>query len=240
VADPDLTPPPAFPPELDCLWVVHRWRHLEDWLAVWVARSGDSAWRCISSQTHGEGGSRLPSLIQECSIFASSCRIAFDRLGRAGRRTAARSHEPIAPLSSIAPRSPKKLGGLDGGVVRVMQVDVPGGRDRRLPEFTADDVKPSPGSKRRLGVGVPRSVDQDRRNSGRLCASPPPTKRRTDERAGASRSDPAAGVRAGDDRAGTTGLRVLTAAEERRRARRRTRSRFAISSDLDRRLAALG
>lgn len=45
LADPELTPPPAFPPELDCLWVVHRWRHLQDWLAVWVARPGDSAWR---------------------------------------------------------------------------------------------------------------------------------------------------------------------------------------------------
>jgi hypothetical protein len=38
----------------------------------------------------------------------------------------------------------------------------------------------------------------------------------------------------------TTGLRVLTPAEDRRRVRRRSRSRLAIASDLDRRLHALG
>ena len=38
----------------------------------------------------------------------------------------------------------------------------------------------------------------------------------------------------------TTGLRVLSADEERRRARPRYRSRIAIAFDLDRRLRALG
>jgi hypothetical protein len=38
----------------------------------------------------------------------------------------------------------------------------------------------------------------------------------------------------------TTGLRVLSAAEERRRAQPRYRSRVAIALDLDRRLRALG
>ena len=38
----------------------------------------------------------------------------------------------------------------------------------------------------------------------------------------------------------TTGLRVLSAAEERRRARPKVRSRLAVAFDLDRRLAALG
>lgn len=42
---PEQTPIPKFPPTLDVLWVVHRWRHGEDWLAVWVARSQDSEWR---------------------------------------------------------------------------------------------------------------------------------------------------------------------------------------------------
>ena len=42
-----------------------------------------------------------------------------------------------------------------------MQVDDRGGRDRRVPELTADEVKPSPGSKRRPGVGVPRCVEPD-------------------------------------------------------------------------------
>ena len=44
VPDSEATPPPAFPPELDCLWVVHRWHHLQDWLAVWVARPGERSW----------------------------------------------------------------------------------------------------------------------------------------------------------------------------------------------------
>jgi len=40
-----LTDVPALPPEIDGLWVVHRWRHGEDWRAVWVARRGDTSWR---------------------------------------------------------------------------------------------------------------------------------------------------------------------------------------------------
>jgi hypothetical protein len=43
--DPVATPPPALPPAIDCLWIVHRWRGPDDMLAVWLARAGDSAWR---------------------------------------------------------------------------------------------------------------------------------------------------------------------------------------------------
>lgn len=42
---PALTAVPAFPTEVDMLWVVHRYRHGGDWLAVWAARRGDSVWR---------------------------------------------------------------------------------------------------------------------------------------------------------------------------------------------------
>ncbi len=53
VPDPDLTPPPKFPRGLDCLWVVHRWRRLQDWLAVWVARRGDALWRVYGDDAEG-------------------------------------------------------------------------------------------------------------------------------------------------------------------------------------------
>jgi hypothetical protein len=43
--EPALTGVPPLPRELDMLWVVHRYRHGGDWLAVWAARRGDSVWR---------------------------------------------------------------------------------------------------------------------------------------------------------------------------------------------------
>lgn len=42
--DPTVTPVPSFPPELDFLWVVHRYRHQAPWLTTWVARSGAPRW----------------------------------------------------------------------------------------------------------------------------------------------------------------------------------------------------
>jgi hypothetical protein len=41
----ELTDVPTFPPEIDVLWVVHRWKHGEEWHAVWVARPGGAEWR---------------------------------------------------------------------------------------------------------------------------------------------------------------------------------------------------
>jgi len=43
--EPALTSVPSFPKELDMLWVVHRYRQGYDWLATWVARPGERAWR---------------------------------------------------------------------------------------------------------------------------------------------------------------------------------------------------
>jgi hypothetical protein len=48
--DPSLTQVPEMPPELDCLWVVHRWRTDADQLSAWVARSGDQEWRIHASK----------------------------------------------------------------------------------------------------------------------------------------------------------------------------------------------
>jgi hypothetical protein len=48
--DPYETPPPPIPAGLDCLWVVPRWRHGEAWLGLWVARSGDRAWRVYAAE----------------------------------------------------------------------------------------------------------------------------------------------------------------------------------------------
>lgn len=42
---PALTQPPELPAEVDVLWVVRRWRHGGDFLAVWVLRRGEHEWR---------------------------------------------------------------------------------------------------------------------------------------------------------------------------------------------------
>lgn len=43
--EPEATPVPEIPAQIDVLWVVHRWRQDFDWLPVWVARRGYPAWR---------------------------------------------------------------------------------------------------------------------------------------------------------------------------------------------------
>jgi len=42
---PDLTAPPRFPPEIDVVWVVHRYRDETERHTVWVARRADPEWR---------------------------------------------------------------------------------------------------------------------------------------------------------------------------------------------------
>lgn len=43
--DPEATPVPEIPPEIDFLWIVHAWRQAFDEYSVWVARRGETAWR---------------------------------------------------------------------------------------------------------------------------------------------------------------------------------------------------
>lgn len=44
----EITCVPILPPEIDVVWVLHRWKHGEDWRAVWVARRGDADWRVFA------------------------------------------------------------------------------------------------------------------------------------------------------------------------------------------------
>ena len=62
--EPHETPAPELPPEVDVLWLVHRWAQELESSPVWVARRGDSDWRvCASSASGGtkrkaKGGNR--------------------------------------------------------------------------------------------------------------------------------------------------------------------------------------
>jgi hypothetical protein len=51
--EPEDTPVPEIPPEIDSLWIVHSWRQGLDQYPVWVARHGDAAWRVYPDD--GEG-----------------------------------------------------------------------------------------------------------------------------------------------------------------------------------------
>jgi hypothetical protein len=42
---PELTEVPSLPPEVEVLWVVHRWEHGLNFRAVWSARRGETSWR---------------------------------------------------------------------------------------------------------------------------------------------------------------------------------------------------
>jgi len=48
--DPDVTRPPTSPPEVDVIWVVHRYSDDDGRNTVWVARRGDTDWRVYAAE----------------------------------------------------------------------------------------------------------------------------------------------------------------------------------------------
>jgi hypothetical protein len=49
--EPEDTPVPEIPAEIDVLWIVHAWRQGFDSYPVWVVRRGESAWRVYTSES---------------------------------------------------------------------------------------------------------------------------------------------------------------------------------------------
>ena len=45
LSDPTLTPLPALPPTIDCLWVVHRWLDEDDRHTTWLGRRNATGWK---------------------------------------------------------------------------------------------------------------------------------------------------------------------------------------------------
>jgi hypothetical protein len=51
--EPEDTPVPEIPAEIDVLWIVHAWRQAFDTYPVWVARRGESAWSVYTASSSG-------------------------------------------------------------------------------------------------------------------------------------------------------------------------------------------
>jgi hypothetical protein len=51
--EPEATPVPEIPAEIDMLWIVHAWRQGLERYPVWVARRGDKVWRIYGNLTQG-------------------------------------------------------------------------------------------------------------------------------------------------------------------------------------------
>jgi hypothetical protein len=49
--EPEETPVPEIPAEIDVLWIAHAWRQGFEGYPVWVARRGESSWRVYTSKS---------------------------------------------------------------------------------------------------------------------------------------------------------------------------------------------